>query len=365
MSLVFEHVSLGQRVLFGNGKAADYLAQEVRRLKARRIMLIASDRAQPAAQQITAQIEVLVNYTQVVMHVPFEVAQHARAVAREYDVDVLVCVGGGSATGLAKAIALDTGLPIIAVPTTYSGSEATNMWGLTVDARKTTGVNDAVLPKTVIYDAEFTMELPVELSVASGLNGMAHCIDSLWGPRADPINQALATEGITALAAGLPSIVDDPQDLAGREQLLYGAYLSAVSFASAGSGLHHKICHVLGGTFDLPHAQTHATVLAYVLAFNMDAAPEASERIARALGATDALAGFQRLRKQLDAPVRLADYGFTQDNIAEAVEIILPVVPANNPRPVTRDNLTALLNAALVGDDPIVVRKADTAESHD
>src|SRR5699024_7199444 len=237
--------------------------------------------------------------------------------------------------------------------------------GLTEASRKTTGVDDAVLPTTVIYDADLTMSLPVELSVASGLNGMAHCIDSMWGPRADPINQALAAEGIAALSSGLPAIVNDPYDLAGRERLLYGAYLSAVAFASAGSGLHHKICHVLGGTFDLPHAQTHATVLAYVLAFNMDAAPEASVRIARALGATDALTGFQQLRKQLRAPLRLADYGFTPDNIAQAVDIILPVVPANNPRPVTRHNLTVLLKAALVGDDPSIVRKTDTKESHD
>ena len=157
--------------------------------------------------------------------------------------DLLVCVGGGSTTGLAKAIALDTHLPIIAIPTTYSGSEGTNVWGLTEAARKTTGVDNAVLPTTVIYDADLTMSLPVELSVASGLNGMAHCIDAMWGPHANPINQALAAEGISALAAGLPAIVQDSEDLAGREQLLYGAYLSAVAFTSAGSGLHHKICH--------------------------------------------------------------------------------------------------------------------------
>src|SRR5699024_100687 len=183
--------------------------------------------------------------------------------------------------------------------------------GLTEAGRKTTGVNDAVLPSAVIYDAELTMSLPVDLSVASGLNGMAHCIDSMWGPRANPINQALATEGIQALAAGLPAIVQDAHDLGGREQLLYGAYLSAVAFTSAGSGLHHKICHVLGGTFDLPHAQTHATVLPYVLAFNMEAAPEARDRIARALGADDALDGLQQLRKELNAPSRLSDYCLT------------------------------------------------------
>ena len=359
MSLEFSHVTLGQRVLFGAGKAAEHLAEEVQRLGAQRIMLIAGEFEQSLAQRVTADIDVRVNYSNVVMHVPIEVAQDARQVARENSIDLLVCVGGGSTTGLAKAIALETHIPIVAVPTTYAGSEATNVWGLTEAARKTTGVDDAVLPATVIYDAELTMSLPVELSVASGLNGMAHCIDSMWGPRANPINQAMAAEGISALATGLPAIVRDAQDQAGREQLLYGAYLSAVAFASAGSGLHHKICHVLGGTFDLPHAQTHATVLAYVLAFNMDAAPAARDRIARALGADDALEGFQQLRKQLDAPVKLADYGFTADGIAEAVEITLSAVPANNPREVTEENLTALLQAALVGDDPSLLRQAE------
>lgn len=357
MSLKFSHTTLGQRVLFGAGQAASYLAEEVERLGAKRIMLIAGEFEQELAKSVTAEIDVAVNYSNVVMHVPIEVAQDARKVAREHSVDLLVCVGGGSTTGLAKAIALETHLPIVAVPTTYAGSEATNVWGLTEAARKTTGVDNMVLPTTVIYDAQLTMSLPVELSVASGLNGMAHCIDSMWGPRANPINQAMAGEGIAALSTGLPAIVEDSKDLAGREQLLYGAYLSAVAFASAGSGLHHKICHVLGGTYDLPHAQTHATVLAYVLAFNMDAAPAARDRIAKALGADDALDGFQQLRTQLNAPVKLADYGFKQDNIAEAVEITLPAVPANNPRPVTTENLTALLSAALVGDEPSLLRE--------
>jgi hypothetical protein len=166
----------------------------------------------------------------------------------------IVCRRRGSTTGLAKAVALTTRIPIVAVPTTYAGSEATNVWGLTENATKTTGVDDRVLPAAVVYDAELTLSLPVALSVASGLNALAHCVDSLWAPRADPINQALAAEGIRALADGLPRIAGDPSDLAGRETALYGAYLAAVSFASAGSGLHHKICHVLGGTA-LPDAR--------------------------------------------------------------------------------------------------------------
>ncbi|GAA1763667.1 maleylacetate reductase [Pseudarthrobacter sulfonivorans] len=355
MSLTFDHITLGQRVLFGTGAAAANLAAEVARLGAQRVMVIASDFETEMARAVAADIDVALWHHDVVMHVPIEVADKARAAAAESGIDLLVCVGGGSTTGLAKAVGMTSRLPIIAVPTTYAGSEATNVWGLTEASRKTTGVDDAVLPVTVIYDAALTLSLPVEMSVASGLNGMAHCIDSMWGPRVDPINQALGAEGIRALSQGLPLITADPSGTDGREQALYGAYLSAVAFASAGSGIHHKICHVLGGTFNLPHAQTHATVLPYVLAFNAPAAPEAAARIAAAFGTADALTGLQDLRKRLDAPKALADYGFTADGIAKAVEIILPAVPASNPYPATTQNLTRLLQAALTGEDPAVL----------
>lgn len=352
MSLSFEHVTLGQRVRFGSGEAAGHLAAEVGRLNSRNVMVIAGERELSLAEQVAASIKVTVWHSDVVMHVPIETAEAARQVATGNDIDLLVSVGGGSTTGLAKAIALTTGIPIVAVPTTYAGSEATDVWGLTEAARKTTGTDPKVLPVTVIYDSELTLSLPGELSVASGLNGMAHCIDSLWAPRADPINAALAAEGIRALSTGLPKIVADSQDIDGRDQALYGAYLSAVAFASAGSGLHHKICHVLGGTFNLPHAQTHATVLPYVLAFNVPYSPDAELRAAAAFGTDTALEGLQNLRKQVNAPARLSDYGFTAESIPEAVGIILEKLPANNPREVTADNLTQLLTAAVNGDDP-------------
>jgi maleylacetate reductase len=352
MSLNFEHVTLGQRVLFGSGKAAGNLAAEVTRLGARKVMVIASEFEAPIAKKVTAGIEVALDYDDVAPHVPIEKAEKARAAAQEHGIDLLVCVGGGSTTGLAKAIALTSGLPIIAVPTTYAGSEATNVWGLTEAARKTTGVDDRVLPATVVYDAELTLSLPADLSVASGLNALAHCVDSMWGPRVDPINQALAAEGIRALNAGLPLVKEDPSGLEGREQALYGAYLAAVAFASAGSGMHHKICHVLGGTWNMPHAQTHATVLPYVLAFNAPEAPDAAARIAAAFGTGNAVEGLNRLRATLEAPKALKDYGFTEDNIPEAVDIILPVIPASNPRTPTRENLTELLAAATAGTTP-------------
>jgi maleylacetate reductase len=352
----FVHDTLPQRVAFGSGEAAANLRAEIGHLGATRVMLIAAKAEADLADTIAADLPVALRHDDVVMHVPVEVAERARAAAAAHDVDVLVSVGGGSTTGLAKAIALTTGLPIIAVPTTYAGSEATPVWGLTEGAKKTTGIDRKVLPKVIVYDATLTMSLPVDMSVASGLNALAHCVDSLWAPGADPINAAFAAEGIRSLAAGLPRVVADPMDLGGREHALYAAYLSATAFASAGSGLHHKICHVLGGKYNLPHAQTHATVLPYVLAFNGPAAPDAERRIAAAFGGPSGLDGLVALKQELDAPHALADYGFTEESIPEAADAILPSVPPSNPRPVSAADLRALLRAAWSGADPRTAR---------
>jgi alcohol dehydrogenase class IV len=350
--LNFIHETLPQRVVFATGTAAEATAAEVDRLGARRVMVIAAPGRDASVETIAAGLPIAVRYSEVVMHVPVEVAERARESAAAHAVDALVCVGGGSTTGLAKAIALSTGLPIVAVPTTYAGSEATNVWGLTEAGVKTTGVDDAVLPRAVVYDASLTLTLPVDVSVASGLNAMAHCVDAMWGPRTDPIDQALAADGITSLAAGLPAIVADPADLAGRERTLYGAYLAAVAFTGAGSGLHHKICHVLGGAFNLPHAPTHAVVLPYVLAFNGPYAVDAERRIARAFGTDSAAAGLADLRAAIDAPTALRDLGMPADGVDRATDAVLRAVPANNPAPVTATNIAALLHAAWVGSPP-------------
>ncbi|TDP94850.1 maleylacetate reductase [Labedaea rhizosphaerae] len=345
----FDHDTLAQRVRFGSGLAAANLAAEAEALGAARLMVISSPSSRAVATRIAADVPVAHWHDEVVMHVPVEVASRARAAAAAHEVDALVSVGGGSATGLAKAVALTTGLPIVAVPTTYAGSEATSVWGLTENARKTTGTDPRVLPRTIVYDAALTVGLPVELSVASGLNALAHCVDTMWAPRTDPINQALAAEGIRALHIGLPAVTADPAGLDGREHALYGAHLAAVAFASAGSGLHHKICHVLGGMFDLPHAQTHAVVLPHVLAFNAPSAPSAERRIAAAFDAPSAVDGLAQLRAQLDAPRALRDYGMPAAGIDAAAAAVLAAVPAGNPTPVTLENLTTLLRAAWEG----------------
>ncbi len=352
MGLSFTHRTLAQRVVFAPGGAAEAVAAEVGLLDARRVMVIASPSRADTATHVTAALPVALTYDDVAMHVPIDVAERARQAAADSGADLVVSVGGGSTTGLAKAVALTTGLPVVAVPTTYAGSEATDVWGLTEGSTKTTGSDPRVLPRAVVYDATLTLSLPVATSVASGLNAMAHCVDSLWAPRADPIGAVLAAEGARALAEGLPRVVDEPRGLEGRALMLYGAHLSAVAFASAGSGLHHKICHVLGGRYGLPHAPTHAAVLPHVLALNAPYAPEAERLLASAFGAESAVAGLEALRVRVGAPRALRDHGFLEDQVADAVEAVLPQVPPSNPAPVTPDSLHRLLHAAWQGADP-------------
>jgi maleylacetate reductase len=346
--LVFEHETRGQRVLFGSGRAAGHLADETARFGAMSAVVIASGRHDRLIDQ--AGLASSTRWRRILPHVPVQLAEDARTAAAKHDADLIVAVGGGSATGLAKAVALTSRLPIVAVPTTFAGSEATGVWGLTESGRKRTGTDRGVLPTTVIYDAELLAGLPASLLATSGLNAVAHCVDSMWAPQADPIDMALAMEGLRALRAALP---DAYRGHAGATDVaLYGSYLAGVAFASAGSGLHHKICHVLGGAFDLPHAATHAVVLPYVLAFNAPYAPAAAERIAAALGDVEPVAGLLRLRAALDAPQALRDIGLREDDLDAAVELVQPEVPPGNPRPVDEAALARLLRAAWSGEDP-------------
>jgi alcohol dehydrogenase class IV len=203
-----------------------------------------------------------------------------------------------------------------------------------------------------VYDASLMLTLPVPASVASAFNALAHCVDSMWAPRTDPIDQALAVEGIRALREGLPRLVEDPMELAAREQTLYGAHLAAVAFASAGSGLHHKICHVLGGMFGLPHAETHTVVLPHVLALNAPAVPVLDRRMADALGTGSALTGLLALRDETGAPRSLRDLGLREDDVPKAVQPIVDAAPPGNPVPLTADVIEALLRAAWAGKEP-------------
>jgi alcohol dehydrogenase class IV/protocatechuate 3,4-dioxygenase beta subunit len=344
--------ALPGRVVFGAGAARTALADEVARLGVSRLLLIAAGGGETVARDLAAPLadRIAGTFTGVRPHVPVKVADAARKQAAAIGADAVLSVGGGSATGTAKAVALTTGLPVIAVPTTYAGSEVTPVWGLSDGERKTTGVDMRVLPRLVIYDPELTVSLPGPLSAASGLNAVAHCVDGFWAPGRNPVSSLAATEAIRVLAAALPAVARDGTDLGARSDLLYGAYLAGSAFAVTGSGLHHKICHVLGGRYGLPHAQTHAIMLPYVLAFNAPGAPDAASRIGQALGSEHPAAALQALAAQLRLPRGLREIGLAEDQLAEAARLIEPVVPADNPVPAGAAALEVLLRHAWAGD---------------
>jgi maleylacetate reductase len=355
---VFE--SRAQRVVTGAG-AAWRLGAELARLGGERAMLVAGRGEAEQALRLVHDINLVATFTQVRPHVPVEVARAATDLARSSGADCLIAVGGGSTVGTAKAVALAEGLPILAVPTTYAGSEATDVWGVTEQSRKTSGTDPVVLPRTVVYDPELTVSLPPSLTTSSGLNALAHCVDSLWGPRASPVSTALAVEGVRQLGEGLGAAVRNGHDLVAREQCQAGTYLAATSFAAAGSGMHHKICHVLGGAFGLEHAAMHAVLLPHVLGFNAPAAPQATARIAAALESakygdgSDAVAALGSLYDALEAPRSLEALGFGAWQVEKAASLALEKVPSSNPRPVSLDDLVGLLSRAQSGAAPMLV----------
>ena len=239
-------------------------------LGVRRVLVVATRSARDAADVVEVELKdrFAGRIDGVAQHVPTEVAEAARDKAREVSADGIVAIGGGSAIGLAKAVALTSelpnGLPIVAVPTTYAGSEMTPVWGETAGGSKTTGTDLRVLPRTVVYDPVLTQHLPLKVTAASVANAIAHCVEAVWTPKADPITETTAVEGLRALTAGLRQVLHDHTDLDARSNLLYGACLGGSALATAGTGLHHKLCHLLGGTYNLPHAETHAAVLPQV-----------------------------------------------------------------------------------------------------
>jgi len=348
----FIYTALPARVVFGVGSLAQ-LPAELDRLGAKRALLLSTPEQADAVRQVAAALgsRAAGVYDKAAMHVPLEIAEDARRVARELQADVGITVGGGSTTGLGKAIALTSSLPIIAVPTTYAGSEMTPIYGLTEGGMKKTGRDVRVLPRTVIYDPALTFSLPAALSAASGMNAIAHCVEAMYAQDANPVISMMAEEGIRALAAALPVIVREPRNHKARSEALYGAWLAGISLGSAGMALHHKLCHTLGGTWNLPHAETHAIVLPHAARYNRDAAPEAMARIARALGTEDAPTGLFDLEVKLGLKMKLADLGMKAADLERAADLATQS-PYPNPAPVEKAAVRALLEAAYTGRRP-------------
>lgn len=352
MTRPFVHELVTGRVVFRAGALAQ-VADEARRLGARRVLLIAGGHEKPYADRVAGDLgdRLAGRVEEVVQHVPAEPAAAAAAIADRLGADLLLCVGGGSATGLAKAVARRRGVPILAVPTTYAGSEMSSVWGLTEGERKTTGRDERVRPRTVVYDPELTYSMPAALTATSGMNALAHAVEACYAPDASPIVGLIAEEAVRALARGLPAAVARPDDPAGRSDALYGAFLSGVCLGNATMGVHHKVCHVLGGAYALPHGGVHSALLPYATAFNRAAAPAAAHRIAAALGTAGAATGLWDLARRIGAPTDLVAVGFRPAAIDRVAAEVAAAAPAN-PRPVTEDGVRALLRAACAGRRP-------------
>lgn len=256
-------------------------------------------------------------------------------------------MGGGSTIGFGKAIALSASLPVVAVPTTYSGSEMTTIWGVSEGGTKKTGRDPRVLPKAVIYDPQLTLDLPAAVSAASGMNAIAHCAEALYAHDGNPIVSLMAEEGIRALASSLPTIMSRPKDIEGREQALYGAWLAGMTISTTSVALHHKLCHILGG-FGLPHAETHSIVLPHALAYNAAAAPEAMQRLSRALNSRNGPQALYDLEREMKLPMRLADIGMQEADLERAARMAVEA-PYPNPRKVEYAPVLALLREAYEG----------------
>jgi maleylacetate reductase len=344
MTIVSETVA--RRIVFGAG-AISTLPAELAALGLARPLVIAGRSQAAYAERLLAALGAGGSIVGVRVHVPAGLADDARAKATELGADCLVSIGGGSAVGLAKAVALTHALPIAAVPTTYAGSELTVVWGMTEDGRKTTGRDPGVAPRLVVYDPELTYDLPPGVTAASGMNAVAHCVEALWAPGATPLTDSAATDGLRHLAVGIRASLAAPHDAEARATALTGAWLAGEAFA-AGGALHHKLAHVLGGMFDLPHAELHAALLPYTAAFLLPAAPEAGRRIAGALDAGEPAAGIVELARDVGTPKSLAALGMTEDDAVRAAAVAAPDVP-DEPRRPTPAELEDLLRRAVRG----------------
>jgi alcohol dehydrogenase class IV len=348
----FVHQALPSRVVFGHG-TLEQLGREIDALGARRALVLSTPEQADVGRRVAGLLgpRAAGLFPHAVMHVPVETARQACDEARRLGADCAVAVGGGSTTGLGKAIALESGLPIIAIPTTYAGSEMTSIYGLTEVGVKRTGRDPRVLPRTVIYDAELSLGLPLALSVTSGLNAIAHAAEGLYAHDGNPITSLMAEEGIRAMAAALPRLAANPVDIEARGDALYGAWLCGAVLGAVAMGLHHKLCHTLGGTFNLPHAEVHTVILPHALAYNAAQAPEAMQRIARALGTADAAAGVYDLAQQHCAPRSLQQIGMPAAGLDRAAELAVHT-PYPNPRPLEYAPIRDLLQRAYDGARP-------------
>jgi alcohol dehydrogenase class IV len=348
----FVYTAQARRVVFGSGTLAQAGA-EAAALGITRALVLSTAAQADAAHALARDLGTTAAgvFADATMHTPVDVTERALAQFDAVQADGVIALGGGSTIGLGKALALRTDCLQLAIPTTYAGSEMTDILGETQDGEKRTRRSPRVVPECVIYDVDLTLTLPVALSVTSGANAMAHAVESLYAPDTNPLLGLMAEDGVRALARGLTRVIGAPMDAEGRHDALYGAWLCGLCLGAATMGLHHKLCHALGGLLDLPHAETHAVLLPHTLAYNSDAAPAAMARIARALGVAAAAPGLYALMHTWHAPRSLRELGMPETAIDAAADAAVRS-PYANPRPVERAAIRALLARAWAGSTP-------------
>ncbi|MFM0349812.1 maleylacetate reductase [Paraburkholderia sp. RL17-347-BIC-D] len=350
--LNFVYTSWRNRVVFGEG-AITGLSDELASAGLDRVLVVCTPQQRALAELVQSHAgkSAVAIFDEARMHVPASVVRSASEVARSANVQGVVAAGGGSTIGLAKMLALHEQIPYVAVPTTYAGSEMTPIYGITAMNEKRTGRDERVLPKTVIYDPSLTLDLPWPVSVSSGLNAIAHAAEGLYAFDSNPILQLMAEEGIRAMANGMRQLATKPHDIEARGACLYGAWLCGSVLGQAGMAIHHKLCHVLGGSLDLPHAETHAVMLPHTIGYNAEFAPGAMARIRRALNAEDAAMGLYELGAELGSPCSLRDLGVQERELSRIVDVTI-ANPYWNPRPLERSDLMDMLYQAWRGDPP-------------
>ena len=350
MEFIFE--AAPARVIFGSG-SKDQVGGELDRLGIKSAIVLSTPPQADLAGEFARMIgdKAAIVYPGAAMHTPAEVTHSAMTAVDSVRADGILSVGGGSTIGLGKAIALRTDLPQVVVPTTYAGSEMTSILGQTENGVKTTIRDTKVLPETVIYDPDLTLTLPDFITGPSGMNAIAHAVEALYAENGNPIVAMMAEESIRALGEALPQVMADGSDITARSKALYGAWLAGACLGSVGMAIHHKICHTLGGSFDLPHADVHCLMIAYSSAYNRDAAPEAMARIARALDADDGPTGLYQLLQQVGVKKSLAELGMSESDLDRAADLAV-TNPYFNPRPVTREGVRDMLQAAFEGRVP-------------
>lgn len=348
----FTYNALPSRVIFGSGRRIEVKA-ELERLGINRALVISTADQSATGAEFAAMIGDRIGaiYPGAVMHTPVDVTESAMHQMQQMNCDGILSVGGGSTIGLGKAIAYRTDLPQLVVPTTYAGSEMTPILGQTEKGLKTTLRSPKVLPETVIYDPELALTLPGFITGPSGMNAIAHAVEALYAENTNPIISMMAEASIKALGSALPVLMKDGSDISARESATYGAWLAGVCLGSVGMAIHHKICHTLGGTFDLNHADVHCLMIPYSTAFNAQSAPLAMEAISRALGEKDAAKGLYKLLQAIGGKRSLASMGMTEADLDQAAELAVQN-PYYNPRPVTREGVREMLQAAFEGRHP-------------